>query len=92
MGFSISDFWDTTPYEFSIILNGYAERKQQDYDLAITQAYLISRWVWAKKLPGLEKILNKKEQKESMTDEQMMKMAMALNKLYGGEVRDSGNS
>ena len=81
MGFSISDFWDTTPYEFSIILNGYAERKQQDYDLVITQAYLTSRWVWAKKLPGLEKILNKKETKENMTDEQMMKMAIALNKL-----------
>ncbi len=91
MGFSIADFWDTTPYEFSIIVEGYAERKQQEYDLAITQAYLTSRWVWAKKLPELKKILDKKEPKEDMTDEQMMNMCMALNKLYGGEVIKNGN-
>lgn len=90
MGFSISDFWDTTPYEFSIIVEGYAERKQQDYDLAITQAYLTSRWVWAKKLPDLKKLLGKKEPKKPMTDDQMMQMAMALNKLYGGEVIENG--
>lgn len=85
MGFSISDFWNTTPYEFSIILDGYSERKKQEYDLVITQAYLTSRWVWAKKLPSLDNMLSKKEQKH-MTDEQMMKMAMALNNLFGGEV------
>lgn len=91
MGFSISDFWNTTPYEFSIIVDGYSERKQQEYDLSITQAYLISRWVWAKKLPSLESMLNKKESNKDMTDDQMMKMCMALNKLFGGEVREDGN-
>ena len=91
MGFSISDFWDITPYEFSIIVEGYAERKHQDYDLAIMQAYLTSRWVWAKKLPELKKLIGKKELKEDMTDDQMMKMCMALNKLYGGEVIENGN-
>lgn len=91
MGFAIGDFWDTTPYEFSIITEGYAERKQQDYDLAITQAYLTSRWVWVKKLPDLKKLISKKEPKEAMTDDQMMKICMALNKLYGGEVKENGN-
>ena len=86
MGFNISDFWNTTPYEFSIIVDGYSERKQQEYDLSITQAYLISRWVWAKKLPSLENILNKKQPEKDMTDDQMMKMAMALNRLFGGDV------
>ncbi|WP_410496493.1 hypothetical protein QTL86_03505 [Cellulosilyticum sp. ST5] len=91
MGFAIGDFWDTTPYEFSIIAEGYAERKQQDYDLAITQAYLTSRWVWAKKLPDLKKLIGKKGPKKAMTDDQMMKMCMALNKLYRGEVKENGN-
>ena len=86
MGFNISDFWNTTPYEFSIIVDGYSEKKQQEYDLSITQAYLISRWVWAKKLPSLENILNKKQSEKDMTDDQMMKMAMALNRLFGGDV------
>ena len=92
MGFSISDFWKTTPYEFSIIVDGYSERKQHDYDLAITQAYLLSRWVWAKKLPDLKKLLGKKEPKKDMTDDQMMKVCMALNKLYGGEVIEDGDT
>lgn len=60
-------------------------------DLAITQAYLTSRWVWAKKLPKLKKILNEKPKKEVMTDDAMMKMCMSLNKLYGGEVKKYGN-
>ena len=91
MGFSISDFWNTTPYEFSIIVEGYVERKQQDYDLAITQAYMAAKLVWTKKLPDLKKLLGKKESKKAMTDDQMMKMCMALNKLYGGEVIENGN-
>lgn len=91
MGFSISDFWDTTIYEFSVIQDGYLERKQQDYDLAITQAYLTAKLVWAKKLPDLKKLIGKKDHKEDMTDDQMMKMCMVLNKLYGGEVIENGN-
>lgn len=90
MGFSISDFWDTTIYEFSVIQDGYVERKQQDYELSITQAYLTAKLIWAKKLPDLKKLLGKKEPKKSMTDDQMMQMAMALNKLYGGEVIEHG--
>lgn len=90
MGFSISDFWDTTIYEFSVIQEGYAERKQQDYELSITQAYLTAKLIWSKKLPDLRKLLGKKEPKKSMTDDQMMQMAMALNKLYGGEVIENG--
>lgn len=91
MGFSISDFWNTTPYEFSIIVDGYSDRKQNEYDLAITQAYLISRWVWAKKLPDLKNLLGKQEPKKNMTDEAMMKMCMQLNKLFGGEVVKDGD-
>lgn len=86
MGFSIFDFWNTTPYEFSIILEGYSERRQQEYDSIITQAYLVSRWVWAKKLPSLEDMLNKKQSNKEMSDDQMMKMAMALNKMFGGDI------
>lgn len=86
MGFSISDFWNTTPYEFSIIVDGYSDRKQNEYDLAITHAYLLSRWVWAKKLPDLKNLLGKQEPKKNMTDDAMMKMCMQLNRLFGGNV------
>lgn len=75
-----------TPYEFSLIVDGYSERKQKEYDLMITQAYLTSRWVWAKKMPDLEKLLSKKQPNKQMTDEQMINMAMMLNKMFGGEI------
>lgn len=56
----------------------------------ITQAYMISRWVWAKKLK-LEDVLKSNKTKKEMTDDEMMKMCELLNKLYGGEVRKNGN-
>lgn len=91
MGFTISDFWDTTPKEFCIIVDGYVDRKNQEEELMISQAYMISRWVWAKKL-NLEEILNKSKPSKEMSDDQMMKMCKALNKLYGGkEVIENGN-
>lgn len=79
-----------TPYEFNLVIEGYAERKQQEQEMMITQAYMISRWVWAKKL-NLDNILKSAKPKKEMTDEQMMKICMSLNSLYGGEVRKDGN-
>lgn len=91
MGFSITDFWETTPYEFFTIIDGYIERKQQEYDLAITQSYVMANLVRAKKMPNLNKLLARKETKKVMSDDQMKQIAMALNKLYGGEVIENGN-
>ena len=90
MGFAISDFWDCTIREFCIITEGYSDRKQQESDMIITHAYMVSRWVWAKKL-NLENILKQSKPQKEMTDDQMMKMCMALNKLFGGEVITDGN-
>lgn len=91
MGFSINDFWATTPYEFFVIIEGFIERKQQEYIMAITQSYVMAKLVKAKKMPELNKLIARKEEKKVMTDDQMKQMAMALNKLYGGEVIEHGN-
>lgn len=55
------------------------------------QAYLTSRWVWAKDVP-IEKILNNLElevekEKKVMTDEQMLAQVKALNAMFGGNVK-----
>lgn len=55
---------------------------------SIYQAYLISRWVWQKKV-DIEKILNT-EKKKAMTDEQMLEKVKALNAIFGGEVKVIG--
>lgn len=85
----MSEFWEMTPSELNLSAEIYAEKKKQEEQNMIIQAYLISRWVWAKKVP-IEKILEdmgtKKEKKE-MTDDAMLAQVKVLNALFGGEVK-----
>lgn len=39
-----------------------------------------------KKKPDIKKILNKKETKNIMTDEEMLNQIKALNAMFGGEI------
>lgn len=64
----------------------YLDEKKLVQKTSIYQAYLISRWVWQKKI-DIEKILNTEKQKKSMTDEQMLEKVKALNAIFGGEVK-----
>jgi hypothetical protein len=53
--------------------------------MGIMQAYLISRWVWQKRV-NVKKILNTDEQKKPMTDDEMLAKVKALNAMFGGKV------
>lgn len=78
-----------TPKVLNIYLKAHNERQMNKIREDIYQAYLISRWVWQKKI-DIEKILNQigsKEPKKVMTDETMFKQVQILNKLFGGEVK-----
>lgn len=77
------EFWEMTPYELNLKAKGYAKRKEIKQKESIYQAYLISRWVWQKKV-DIEKILNAKEKKKEMTDYEMEKQVRILNRLFGG--------
>lgn len=59
--------------------------KEHENKQNIYQAYLISRWVWAKKI-DIEKILETKKQKKKtiMTTNQMLAQVKALNAIFGG--------
>jgi hypothetical protein len=72
-------------------LNAYKDKREEKQKESIYQAYLISRWVWQKKI-DIEKILNSKKEKKIMTDDQMMKQAMILNRMFGGEVNSGTNT
>lgn len=74
-----------TPYELNITAKSYQKRNELRNKESMYQAYLISRWVWQKKI-DIEKILNTGKQNQPMTDEQMLERVKALNKLFGGEV------
>jgi len=100
IGISITEFWELTPAEFFILVKGYEKRKEieaQEYMekvkiqqiLMVKQAFLISRWVWQKKV-DIDRVLKsiiKEEKTKEMTDEQMLAQVKALNALFGGEVR-----
>ena len=78
-----------TPDELNLSAEIYAEKKKQDEQNLIIQAYLISRWVWTEKIP-IEKILEEmgtKKEKKEMTDEQMLTQVKTLNTIFGGEVK-----
>lgn len=101
IGISISEFWELTPYELRVAVRGYTKRKEleakeyqakfkNERDLAIYQAYLISRWVWQKRV-DIEKILNSNiKPQKNMSDEQMLAKVKILNALFGGEVKTVG--
>ena len=79
-----------TPAELNLYAEIYAEKKKQEEQNMIIQAYLISRWVWAKEVP-IEKILEdmgNKQENKAMTDEAMLKQVMILNNIFGGEVKE----
>lgn len=86
-----------TPYEFSIVVRGFSLRKEHDLQiekaLLVEQAFLISRWVWQKKIKkqDIEKLLKVEEQQKEMNDEQMFAKVKILNALFGGEVKINGS-
>jgi hypothetical protein len=83
-----------TPRVLNVYAKAYEEEKQLKQKENIYQAYLISRWVWQKRV-DIEKVVksidSKKSNKKQMTDEQMLAQAKALNALFGGEVKINGS-
>lgn len=75
-----------TPKVLNVYAKAYTEKQNFEQKTSAYQAYLISRWVWQKKV-DIEKILNIEKQKQPMTDEQMITKVEALNAIFGGEVK-----
>ena len=76
-----------TPYELNLVAKAYQERQQRETKERISQAYLISRWVWAKRI-DINSILAKVgQERKEMTDEQMLAQIKALNTLFGGKIK-----
>lgn len=83
------EFWQVTPYEFSLMVNSYAKRREEEAEEKITLAYINAAWTvqfLGKNKPKLDKILNKKKKKKEMTDEEMLNQVKLLNNLMGGGI------
>jgi hypothetical protein len=86
----MSDFWEMDVADLNIAIKAFKDRKREELKRQVYQAYLISRWVWAKRV-DIDKVLkeidNAGEEKREMTAEQMLAQAKALNTLFGGTER-----
>lgn len=90
-----------TPYELSVAVRGFHERKEREAeeyqiklknerDMLYMQAYLISRWVWQKRVNIEEILKSDKKPSREMTDDELLNQAKALNAMFGGEVITNG--
>jgi hypothetical protein len=84
IGLDILTFWELTPYEFSLMVNAYTKRTKQEQEDKLVLTYLSSAWQRAKKMPSLESIIGKQTSKKEMSDSEMLRVVMALNKAFGG--------
>lgn len=75
-----------TPAELNVYAEAYVENKENEQRENIYQAYLISRWVWQKKI-DIKKYLNAPKNKKQMSDEQMLNQVKMLNTVFGGKVK-----
>jgi len=95
IGIPVSEFWEMTPYELNVYAKAYFENKKNEFKEKLTLEYYNAMWTiqWLGKKSQhpepLDKILENidKPKKKEMTDEDMLKQVMVLNKLFGGEVK-----
>lgn len=97
IGMNFSEFWEITPYELSLQVDGYSKRKKADSEEKVTLAYTNAMWTiqWLssnkKDRPQpLEKILDIKKEKKVMSSEQMLAQVKQLNALFGGSEVENG--
>jgi hypothetical protein len=83
IGMSMLEFWEISPKELALAINGYIKRQEIRNKESIYQAYLISRWVWAKKI-DIKQILDEKQ--DEIEPENMLTVVKALNAKFGGRV------
>lgn len=93
IGISYDQFLKMTPRVLNIYTKAYTDEKKEREKELVSQAYLISRWVWQKNI-DIDKILksidSKEEKQKQMTDGQLLAQAKMLNAMFGGEVITDG--
>lgn len=76
-----------TPRELMVYVNEYREKTECEVERRQHEMYvcalLVSRFIWAKRVPQYEKVF-RKSRHTVMSDEQMLKMAEVLNLMFGG--------
>jgi hypothetical protein len=76
-----ADFWELTPFELGLRLEGFAEEKAEHRQELLYLAWHIEAFARQKRLPGLKKILKdsgiNKKTRSRLSTEQLMKIAQS---------------
>lgn len=83
LGLNHEQFWHLTPGEFEDLVEGYNWRKEQEDNRLIQLAWMTANLQRAKKLPKLEKLLQKKKPKQKHNKEQLEQEWKALQADFG---------
>lgn len=92
VGINITEFWEITPFELSIVAKTYGEKEKQKHKQGVELAYYNAMWTiqWLGKKqyhpkPLQETLDNLYKEKKIMSDDDLLKQVVALNRLFGGE-------
>lgn len=86
IGISKNEYDEMTPSELNIHIEDYHKKEQLRVNEGIALAHLNAYLQRVKKMPQLSELLEKekKQQKATMTDEEMFERIKALNASLGG--------
>jgi hypothetical protein len=84
VGISRADYEEMTPYELSLHIQVFNEKRIQEDKDKIALVHLGEYLHRTKKLPTLKQLLNLSEKKEAMSDDEMFEQVKKLNAMFGG--------
>ena len=84
------DFWQLTPAEFKIIVDGFHKAQRHKANESLYLAWHVAKLIRAAEIPKLEDILldedDQPEERQPQTPEQMVMACKMIAAAYGGKI------
>lgn len=92
VGLSIEQFDFMTPYELTLTVEAHTENREAELKEELTLVWLGEYYHRTKRLPSLQKELDKltSEPKKEMSNDEMLAVAKMLNAKFGGTFKNGG--
>lgn len=83
---SIQDYNEMTPHELNLHIEAFGERRNEESESILINAYMAAYWHRVKKMPSIKEVLKKPNQKKQrdQTPAEMLEMVKKLNAALGG--------
>lgn len=84
-GIRPNEFWEMSPFEVNAVVDAYIEKKKQQIEMIKSQSWLTAALGRTTKMPSYKEFMDKKEEPQEQTDEQMFAMVQVLHAAFGGD-------